>query len=653
LKIRSDFGYAGKILHVDLSSGAHDVLDSANYVDRFLGGRGLSAKMYWDEVSPGIGAFDEQNMLIFATGPLAGLPGLASSRWQVYGKSPATNPELFCGANLGGTWGAALKFAGYDAAAVRGKSEKPVYLFLHDDIVELKDAAHLWGKGAIETREMLKTELDQSVRVVAIGPAGERMVSMASILADKDASGSGGLGAVMGSKRLKAIVVKGSEKRVSVAKPEELRELTRYFQGYKRTPMLLESTGHEVLGPSAITRTKMKKDPCYGCRGCMRASYQSDDGKTGKFLCQSAWFYQVWAPPYYGEWNDVPFLANKLCDDYGLDTMALAVMIVWLNKCYKAGILTDESTGIPLSQVGSLEYIESLIRKISLREGLGDVLALGTVKAADSLGSAAKEQVTDYIAKAGFPDLYGPRLYITTGLIYGMEPRGPIQQLHEMSAFMWKWESWAKNIEGALLSSDVIRNIARRFWGGELAVDFSTYEGKALAAKMIQDREYVKESLILCDWQWPLVDSAMSDDHVGDPSLESKVLSAVMGTEADEQGLYRIGERIFNLNRAVLVREGHNGREYDAIPDSWYTIPWAAEWYLDQANLDGLVPGKNGEVITRKGMVVDKESFEKMKDDYYELRKWDVKTGLQTRAQMEELGLGDIADGLAARNCLA
>ena len=203
----TEFGYAGKILRVDLSSGSVTDIPTANYADRFLGGRGIAAKIYWDEVSPNTRAFDPENRLLFLTGPLAGIAGLGGAKVQVCGKSAVTTPEYFCYASLGGSWAPYLKFAGYDGIVVQGKSDKPVYLFLHDGICEIRDASHLWGKGAIEVREQLKSELGTTTRVVATGPAGENMVVFANLLADEDSSGSGGLGAVMGSKGLKAIAI--------------------------------------------------------------------------------------------------------------------------------------------------------------------------------------------------------------------------------------------------------------------------------------------------------------------------------------------------------------------------------------------------------------------------------------------------------------
>lgn len=641
----TEFGYAGKILRVDLSSGRVTDVPTVNYADRFLGGRGIAAKIYWDEVPPDITALDPANRLIFVTGPLAGLPGLAGSRWQVCGKSPATTPEHFCFSNLGGSWGAYLKFAGYDGIIIQGKSDKPVYLFLHDDIVEIKDAAYLWGKPAIEARETLKGELGNATRVVATGTAGDNLVVFATLLADDDSSGTGGFGAVMGSKNLKAIAVAGSRK-VTVASPERLQELRGYIRELRKGAVSESGESRRGVTLDAATSAKRKKELCYGCiSGCGRSMYTADNGQQGKLMCQASGLYQSFASKYYGKSNDVPFQATKLCDDYGLDTKVISPIITWLSRCAEAGILTDESTGIPISKLGSFEFIETLVKKIALRDGFGDILAQGVLRAADLVGHRAKEQIVNHSFKAGQQMSYGPQMYITTGLLYMVEARQPIQELHEVTRPVGDWVEWVKQSKESYLSSDAIRAIAKRFWGSELAADFSSYEGKALAAKKIQDRQYAKESLILCDFSWPMTNSRYSADHIGDPAVESKIVAAVTGREVDEYGLYQLGERVFNLQRAIFVREGHQGRQSDLLPETCYTTPLES----DGRNAECLAPGKDGQVITRKGMVVAREKFERMKDEYYQLRGWDVATGLPTEAKLEELQLGDIREDLRRR----
>jgi aldehyde:ferredoxin oxidoreductase len=314
----------------------------------------------------------------------------------------------------------------------------------------------------------------------------------------------------------------------------------------------------------------------------------------------------------------------------------------WLRRCSKAGIMTDESTGIPISKIGSLEFIETLVRKIALREGFGDILAHGLFQAAKLVGHESEYHIPVGIDQTGKYHVYGPKLFILTALLYATEPEQPINQLHEISFLIHSWLDWYNKTDDAFLSSDVIRAIARRFLGGQLAVDFSTYDGKALAAKIIQDREYTKECLVLCDMVWPISCVVHSKDHVGDPTLESQVFQTVTGKKMDENGLYRMGERVFNLQRAVLIREGHKGRQNDTLEESDFTVP--IKFAPD--NPECVMPGKGGKIISRKGAVVDRDQFERMKDEYYMLRGWDITSGLQTKTKLRELGLQDIAEKL-------
>jgi aldehyde:ferredoxin oxidoreductase len=641
--VTDQYGYAGKILRIDMSSGAVTHMPTMDYANRFLGGRGIAAKIYWDEVPPEVKAFDPENRLIFALGPLAGFRGVSGTRWQICGKSALTTPEYFNYCNLGGDWGAQLKLAGYDALVVQGRSEKPVYILIQDEEVEIRDASALWGKSTVETREILKEELGSPVKVVAIGPAGENMVTFASVLADRDASGSSGLGAVMGSKNLKAIAVVGSG-GVNAADPQKYRELAAYARELRR------GFGMGIT-PGTDQGMKLKKDYCYGCTGgfCFRSTYEASNGKVGKYMCGSATFYVLRARKYYGELNEVPFFANMVCNEYGVDTHQIDVMMQWLAKCYQAGILTEGNTGIPLSKQGSIEFIETLVRKIGLREGFGDVLAQGTIRAAGAVGQEAKDLLTDYITDSGhFALIEGPRMYISTGLLYAMEPRQPMSQLNELGSLNL-WLMWVYKQDGAFVSNDVLRAIGKRLLGSEEAVDFTSYNGKALAAKIIQDRECAKDSLILCSYLFPIMFSRNTADHVGDPTVESKILSAVTGGDIDEDGLNRIGERILNLQRAILAREGHRGRACDKISEYNYTKPLK----FDLHNPELLSPGKGDEVVSKKGAVLDREKFEQVKDEYYSLRGWDIGTGLQTRAKLEELGLGDIVEDLERRGLLA
>jgi len=647
--MRHSGGYAGNILRVDLTSGRTEQVPTERYSDLFLGGRGIAARIYWEEVPPATDPFDPDNRLIFATGPVTATTGFCGSRWQVCGKSPLHECFSYC--NLGGDWGARLKMAGFDALVVHGKADRPVCLRICQDGVELMPAGHLRGKGAIACREELTRQLGNSTRVVAIGPAGENRVRYANLLADRDASGSSGLAAGMGAKNLKAIAVTGKRK-VPVADPDRVKEIGERVLGIMSG---LDSEYYNAVAPHHewIPPDRTKKDVCYSCTGknCIRMNYEEASGRRGKFMCGSSFFYIIRANRYYGKTSDVPFEANKLCDDYGLDTHVVDPLIMWLIRCYKEGLVTEQETGIPFSRIGSLEFIEILLRKIALREGFGEVLAKGPQEASKTLGGAAEQLITDYVSRNDQIPFYGARMYLTTGLFYAMEPRLPIQQLHEISTLLMRWAiDRTQGPKEGRITSQQVRAIAKRFWGSEVAADFSTYEGKALAAARIQDRQYAKESLILCDFIWPVIYSPSTGDHVGDPTLESRLCAAVTGRDVDEEGLYGLGERIFNLQRAILVREGWKGREDDRLEEFNFTVPLKSD---TAGNPDCLVPGRNGETFSRKGMTVDREQFERMKDEYYAIRGWDVRTGLQKKARLEDLGLGDVAAELQNRGCLA
>ena len=286
----------------------------------------------------------------------------------------------------------------------------------------------------------------------------------------------------------------------------------------------------------------LRREACFGCIGsCIgRMFYQAEDGTRGKVMCQSGMYYAQAAWKFYGKRTEVPFFANRIADSYGFDTMVMDSIITLLFKGHRAGIFTEENTGLPLAQIGSLEFIEALAKKISFREGIGDILAQGTTRAAEIIGQGAPDLIADQISIADHGPAYCPRMYITTGLFYATEPRQPIQNLHCISRPTLKWVSWLGGNPDSHMSTDLVRWIGKTFWGSEEAADFSTYEGKALAAKTIQDREYAQESLILCDFSWPITDTDCTEDHKGDPAVESRIYSAVTGRETDEAGLKKL-----------------------------------------------------------------------------------------------------------------
>lgn len=634
----TEYGYAGKILRVNLSEGMISTVPTSVYADEFLGGRGIGARVYWDEVSRQLHAFHPDNKIVIATGPAAGFTRVAGSRWMICGKSPASDPETFSYANLGGSWGSRLKFAGYDALIIEGSAKKQVYLYINESEVEIRDASWLWGKTTTDTRTILKRSLGKGVRVLAIGPAGENLVPFATLIADEDASGSGGFASVMGSKKLKAIAVYG-DKRPNAADPSKLQEITDYLYQIKK--------GEWDIIPPLWAPKGTRRQLCYGCiSGCFRNTYQFSNGGRIKFSCQAAAFYQEPSSRFHNGWNEAVVMATKLCNDYGLDTLVVDSMIGWLRKCYEEGALNDKETGLPLSKIGSVDFIEALVKSISLKEGIGGILALGTTRAARELKKGTEELLGELItARANEKSDYDPRLYIITALLYAVEPRRPIQQLHEVTHTMMKWLGHPGMPTDHLLTHEELTATAELFWGSKESGDFTSHEGKALGAKKIQDREYAKESLILCDFAWPLMYVRSGDSHIGDPTLESRIYSAIVGKSVSEDELNHFGERIFNLQRAILIREGWKGRDQDRLPDFIHESP------LERAHLNEgcMVPGPRGEAISLKGHVLEKPVFERMKDEYYQLRGWDLQSGLQTRAKLEELELRDVADSLASR----
>ncbi|MFC1920224.1 aldehyde ferredoxin oxidoreductase N-terminal domain-containing protein [Chloroflexota bacterium] len=639
-------GYAGEILHVDLSDNITKTLPTADYADRFIGGRGIAAKLYWDMVPVEAKALDPENCIIFANGPAAGFNNIAGNRWKICGKSPLRDPEAFSYANLGGSWGTRLKYAGYDALAVQGKSEKPVYLYLHDGSAEIRDASGLWGKSAFETSYALKAEHGKDASVLAIGPAAENMVVFSTILADEGSSGSGGLGSVMGSKMLKAVVTAGNMKP-KAADPERLASLTDEVVKLKKSGLI-------AFSPWAV-KDLTQPHTCYQCGiGCSRQSYNDENGNSFKALCQSSGVFRGLVTKYYeGNEPTIHLYGSRLSDGYGLDSAVLSPLLNLLIRCYEEGIINEKDTGIPLSKAGSREFIEKLTQMIAMREGFGDTLAQGPIKTAKAIGKRAEELLSNAIAtRAGEGKDYDPRLIITTSLLYATEPRRPINQLHDLSNIFLVWLSWLRGDKAGYFNTDDFYKVGERFWGSAVAADFSTCEGKPLAAKRIQDRTVSKESLVLCDFKWPMTtirDPENPDEHVGDPAMESRVYSAITGKEIDEAGMDKAGERIYNLQRAILLRQGWQGREEDKLFDYIHDEPLKDEIFF---NRGCRVPGKDGEVISRIGSVISREDFETMKDEYYKLRGWDVESGYPTETRLKELDLADIADDLNERGLL-
>lgn len=629
------YGWCGRILKIDLTDSCISELDTMDYAEGFIGGRGIATRIYWDEVGPDVDAFDPANSLIFMTGPLGATGAQGASRFVVAGKSPMLMPEGFCYGNLGGFFGPYLKRAGFDGIIITGRSEKPVYLWITDGAAQILDANSLWGKGVYAVRDILKQQHGQNARFVTTGVAGENMVRSANLMTDNEGSATGGFGAVMGSKNLKAVAVLGTGNPL-IANPGELKELNRQaIHLNQKAPLFVPFPEDQVR--------RTGKASCYQCGlDClMRNSFQTAAGKDVVRKCQAMFVYFPWVMGRPGESMETAVAATGICNDLSICTMEMYNIIQWLIECNTSGCLTGRDTGLDMSALGTVAFFESLAMMIAQREGFGDVLAEGLLRAGHTLGAEAQSFFAPEVSGVGDGATYSAREYLMNGLLYALEPRQPIAMLHEVSRLVGFWVMNQADPDSSPVNSDVFRAVAQKFWGDASAWDLTTHAGKAQAAVNIMDRTFVKDSLLLCDSGWPIMFSWNTEDRVGDPELESRIFTAVTGIAMDETGLKRYGERIFNLQRAILLREGRHPKD-DVPADFNFTDPVESVFM----NPEVIVPGPGDEVLSRKGRTLDRDEYDTMLSEFYDLRGWDPESGLQTADKLERLELSDIIPDL-------
>ncbi len=629
------FGWTGKTLKVDLNRLQTTVLSTMDYAERYLGGRGVATRIYYDEVKPETGAFDPENCLILMNGPLTATGAQGAARFEAVGKSPMTLPETFCYGNMGGFFGATLKRAGFDGVVITGRAANPVYLFVSVGKCEILDGKFLWGKGTYDARELLKERHGPRARSVLIGQAGENLCRTASLITELEGAATGGFGGVMGSKNLKAVAVYGTG-NPEVARKEELKQLNRYTIELSRRGTL------RMPVPKQFVKY-IKTASCYQCGlDCFRGIYRTTEGREEVRKCQSLVFYMQDSLMREGGTIDPALDATHICNDYGICTMEVDNLINWLRESCLAGDLSERETGLNMADLGTRGFIEDLVHKIAFREGFGDLLAEGLLRAGEKLGERATSHFGERVGGVGMNSGYTPREYIGTALLWALESRQPIAQLHEISYPIARWLLHQIKPELSPTTAKVFRDQMTRFQGSEKAWDQTSYDGKALAAKMIQERVMVKDSLLLCEAAWPIMDSFNTPDHVGDPALESRLFSAVTGIDTDEAGLLLYGERIFNLQRAILLREGWRPLLDDYPQEYNFTDPVE----MSGINPKMIVPGPTEEPVSFRGNVLDRKKYEAMRDEYYDLRGWDRKTGLQKEETLNRLGMSDLAGDL-------
>ena len=620
------YAFMGKILRVNLSEGKVSAEDiPQEWMEDFLGGVGLATKYLYKEVPKGVDPLGPENKLIFMTGPLTGTVSPSAGRYDVIAKSPLTG--IWGHANSGGQWGSQFKRTGFDGIIFEGISPKPVYLKIEEGNAELKDAGNLWGKLVPETTDLLVEELGKGFRVACIGPAGENLVRYACVMNEKDrAAGRCGLGAVMGSKRLKAIAVSGTQ-APEIAHEEAFKEVSK-----KQYELLNESmlkVGFETFGTNMVSDMVNAKGG-YPTRNWQTGVFDQIDqiggqaltdkvlvSKVNCFACPIAcgrkseikegpWKGHKGEGPEYESVNtlgavcgvssmEAITMANFLCNQYGLDTISAGVSIGFAMECYEKGILTNEQTGGLEFKFGDENLVVDLIGKIGKREGIGELLAEGTRQMSEILGNGS-EKFAMQVKGLELP-AYDPRAAKICGLGYATANRG------------------GDHVTGYVQGPTFIDTPF-------LIVDDSKIEDafkeNPAEAKVLVDQENALTFFDLagcCKFMGLLL---KAEEWVA-------LVAHATGWDFDVSDFRKTGERVYNLIRAYNVREGMS-RADDSLPARLHEEP--------------LPEGP------AKGMVLSREKLDEYLDAYYDFRGWDKATGKPTPEKLRELGLDNVVSDI-------
>ncbi|MBN1692962.1 MAG: aldehyde ferredoxin oxidoreductase family protein [Dehalococcoidales bacterium] len=610
-------GYMGKMLWVDLSGGKlkDEKLDE-KLARRYIGGYGIGARVLFDRMKAGADPLGPENILGFTTGPLTGTPALSGTRYTVVGKSPLTGG--WGDANSGGWFGAFLKFSGYDAVFFKGIAEKPVYLFIDNGRAELKDASRLWGEDTYATEDMIKAEHGKDTVIACIGPGGEKMSRIAAIVHLKGSvAARSGLGTVMGSKRLKAVAVKGNMK-VPVADEKGLKEtrarylatmgghvdiLRKYGTTFTTVPSI-ESGDSPVknwdgvavkdfpdaspIGAEAVAERSQKRIACYqcpvGCEAIMKAGNGEYKWEAGSYRPEYETIVMLGSNCLNNNIESI-IKANDVCNRLGIDTISAGAVIAFAMECYEKGIITRKDTGGIELTWGNHKAVVALTEQIGRREGIGDILADGVKIAAQKIGKGAEE--------------------------CAMHVGGQEVPAHNP-------------IATPALTATYLTNAtpARHTQGSEehhnpgLLPEFnqSLYSGRGEAHARGSNFQHA----LMCSGYCLFVNSAFpTADVIAD------FIRPVTGWDVTTDDLVETGERIENMRQAFNLREGIK---------------------ISQFKLAGRLLGKPPQQAgPTAGVTVDEATLVK---DYLKAMGWDEKTGKPSRKRMEELGLGDVAKEL-------
>jgi aldehyde:ferredoxin oxidoreductase len=598
-------GWMGRILRIDLANGniTTEALDPALARD-YLGARGLGTKVLADEVDPAVDALSSANKLIFAPGPFTGTYAPSGGRYNVVTKGPLTG--AIAAANSGGTWGPALKYAGYDALIIEGRAAKPVYLWIKDHKVEIRDAAHLCGKTVPETSDAIRAETDADAHIACIGPAGENQVLFACIMNDLHrAAGRSGVGAVMGSKNLKAVAVVGTG-AVACADKERFEravlEVRKMIQAHPvgGTGLRLYGTnvltnvlnqtgglptrnfqdGHfptadKVGGESVAAKVLQRPKGCFACIiSCGRVTKVTQpkykgEGEGPEY--ETAWGF---GPDCAVDDLDAVTKANFLCNEYGMDTISMAATVACAMELYEIGAITRQDTGGIALEWGNAEAMVEMVRLTGLGQGFGTKLAAGSYRLAASYGHP---ELSMSVKKQEIP-AYDPRAIQGIGLNYATSNCG------------------AAHVRGYTISPEVL--------GVPQKVDKDTIDGKPELVITFQNLTAALDASGAC---------LFTTFGIGAPEL-AELLSALTGVEYSTDDFMRCGDRIWNLERVWNLRAGLSAED-DALPPRLVKSP--------------LKTGASKGAVSR---------LPEMLPVYYERRGWDA-NGVPTQAHLRELGL--------------
>jgi len=629
-------GFVRRILHVDLTEGRLEIEQpTEGFYRKYLGGSAMGMYYILRALPGRVDPLGPENVLTMMVSALTGAPISGQSRMTANAISPLT--DGVGDSQCGGFFPAEMRFAGFDGLVICGKASQPVYLWLHDGQAELRPATHLWGKTTGETTDLLKAELkDDKIEIAQVGPAGEKLVRLAAIInMDNRANGRTGLGAVMGSKNLKAVVVRGSSKKLPWSDPAGLNKLAKWgaaevpnnadvlglrdygtagvvsFQhSIGSLPTFNYNAGQyadfEMISGEKMADTILKEnDTCYACSvRCKRVV-------EAEFL-QQAVEKRFGGPEYetlatFGSYcgvNDLPAiaLANQLCNIHGLDTIGTGATVAWAMECFTQGVLAEDEIGFP-APFGDAQAMVRLTEMIAQRQGFGDVLANGSRRAAEMLGKGQQFLIA---VKGAEAPAHMPQSKRSLGLIYAVNPFGADHQSSEHDPMVE--EGAADLYMGRLKDLGFDKTIAPRSLGPD-KVRFA-FKGQQFYSFL--------DSACLCQFVW-----GPAWTLYGPAETVDFVRAATGWDDFTLEELMAVGERRINMMRAMNARLGLD-RRADTLPEKFY------------APLGGEGP--------TAGISLSRQEIQSALDEYYQQAEWDAVSGNPTGKALSRLGLSWILD---------